>query len=120
MAKFSLKGHVRSVQGFELLSNGSGDPVLVSKHFEDRATDQSNCVSFELDVTSRIELVDALDEADDAGANEVFPVETTRHARDKSSGRDLNQIRIMVDQVKASLRVLVDLKVDPSFLKLFW
>jgi hypothetical protein len=63
-------------------------------------------------------LVHTFDEANHASSDEVFSVESARKTGHQSTGRDLDEITVVVDEIGASVRVLVDLKINPRALQL--
>src|SRR5205085_2180563 len=106
----------RAVQSLQLLADGAGYPVLVAQHLEDCSADQGDGVRFKLDVAGWVELIDALNEADDAGAYEILSIEAARQAGHKSSSGDLHQIGVVVDELNASIWRFVNFEVNPRLL----
>jgi hypothetical protein len=86
-------------------ANRPRHPVELAQAVVHRPTDPWHRERLELDTSFRIEPFDRVDQAEDAGADQVTGVDARREARADTTGDELDQRRVVDDQVVSGGRV---------------
>ena len=103
------------LDGPVLRPNRSRRPVQQPQLIEDRTPDPTGHVGLELDATVGVELVDRIDEAQNAVAHEIALLDVVRHPGTDPGGHELHQRGVMQDQALARLGPLVLFVLAPKF-----
>jgi hypothetical protein len=81
-----------------LVAHRAGDPVDRAQLVDDRALDAADRVGLELDRALEVELLDRVDEPEDAVGDEVGLLDVGRQAHADAAGDVLHQRRVVQDQ----------------------
>ena len=112
-SQFVLEGDVGLLDLPCTRPNGPRNPVHRTQLVDDRALDPGDGVGLELDRATQVELLDRVDEPEDAVADQVGSVDGLGKARRKAAGDVLHQGRVVEDELIASVRVLLVLVSSP-------
>ena len=82
-------------------------PVDRAELVDDRALDPGDGVGLELEAAVEVELVDGVDQPEDAVADEVGLLDVLRQPDGDAAGDELHQRRVVEDQLVADVAVAV-------------
>ena len=88
----------RPLDGAALGPHRAGHPVDRAELVEDGALDAGDGVGLELEATGRVELLDGVDEPEDAVADQVGLLDVLGQADGHAAGDVLHQRRVVQDQ----------------------
>src|SRR5712692_10744026 len=90
-AKLLAELRVSFLQILALLAKGSRRPIQVPKAIENRASDADFGIGLELNVSLRLKLINCIEQANDAGVNEVAHFDVVRQSRGYTMGNVLDE-----------------------------
>src|SRR5262249_42245819 len=98
-----------------LRTNRTRYPVDRPELVDDRALDARDRVGLELVTATRVELVDRIDEPEDAVAHEIRLFDVLRKASGNTTGNKLHERRVVKDQPLARVERFAVLVLAPEF-----
>ena len=112
--QLGLEGGVGLLDLARLVADRARDPVDRAELVDDRALDAADRVGLELDGPLEVELLDRVDQPEDAVGDEVGLLDVGRQAHADAAGDVLHQRRVVQDQPLAQPLFLGGLVVAPQ------
>ena len=112
--QLGLERGVRALDLAGLVADRARDPVDRAQLVDDRAADPADRVGLELDGALEVELLDRVDQPEDAVRDEVGLLDVRRQADADPAGDVLDQRRVVQDQPLAQALIAGRLEVVPE------